>query len=100
MVAAAYTFVPGDVDEPSLPLRVWQGDSLTFLNLDVLDAHDVTSYGVDANGDPLFQSGSVNASSAAPVTGVEALPPGEYPFFCEVHGPVMEGVLVIEPALA
>ena len=72
------------------------GDSLTYTNAD-FDSHDVTSERLGPDGKPLFRSALMAPGQSGPVTGVENLEPGEYPFYCAPH-PWMVGTLeVIEP---
>ena len=48
----------------------------------------------DAPGPPRFDV-SVDFGHAAPIAGVEKLPPGAYDFICRVH-PFMKGKLIVE----
>jgi polyvinyl alcohol dehydrogenase (cytochrome) len=72
----------------------FSGGKLDFTNLDVVQ-HDVTSDQHGTDGRPLFQSKLIGLGEAAPVAGVEKLPPGSYGFFCTVH-PGMRGTLVVQ----
>src|SRR5688572_4435583 len=80
-----------------------KGDSLRFTNLDPLAGHDLDS---DTPG--LFSSPVVGNGASTPVTGVEVLEPGTYPFHCSLHSwmngtlqvgdiPSVGGVPPIEP---
>ena len=69
------------------------GGTLSLVNLDVFD-HTVTSVATDADGLPLFDV-RVAAGTSATITGIEALAPGSYAFFCKLH-PQMRGLLVVE----
>ncbi|MCA1832911.1 MAG: hypothetical protein ABR548_00560 [Actinomycetota bacterium] len=97
LTAAAYTYAPGDTDTPGLELHVFQGSQLVFVNADPLGAHAVTSEDTDTRGYPLFNADAINMGLAADVSGVSALAPGRYPFYCYVHAPSMTGVLVVDP---
>ena len=55
-----------------------QGGSITYHNLDVA-AHDVLSV------DGLFSTPLIGLGESTPVTGVEALAPGSYEFYCSLH---------------
>ena len=91
--AVAFTFVPGDDDTPSTPVRMVVGSGLLFSNLDVLAPHTVTSVATDASGAPLFTtSAPVPAGATSAVAGTGSLAPGVYQFFCRVHTQ-MRGVL-------
>jgi plastocyanin len=93
LTAVAFTFVPGDDDTSAAPLRVVQGSTLRFANLDVLAPHTVTAVATAADGTPLFDSGAPTAAGAtSTVAGVSSLAPGEYLFYCRVHTQ-MRGVL-------
>jgi plastocyanin len=93
LTAVAFTFVPGDDDTPSMPVRVVTGSNLLFSNLDVLAPHTVTAVATDAGGAPLFTTADPTpAGATSPVVGVASLAPGVYQFFCRVHTQ-MRGVL-------
>lgn len=93
LTAVAFTFVPGDNDTPSTPVRVVAGSGLLFTNLDVLAPHTVTALASDASGAPLFTSGDPTpAGATSRVIGVASLAPGTYAFYCRVHTQ-MQGVL-------
>jgi polyvinyl alcohol dehydrogenase (cytochrome) len=66
-----------------------KGDTLRLTNLDPIAQHDLDS---DAPG--LFSSPLVGAGQSTPVTGVQSLPPGSYPFHCSLHA-WMHGVLTV-----
>jgi plastocyanin len=72
----------------------FSGGGLDFTNLDVVQ-HDVTADQHGPDGRPLFQSKLIGLGEAAPVAGVQKLPPGSYGFFCTVH-PGMRGTLVVQ----
>jgi plastocyanin len=92
VTASAYTYLPGDVDEPRLPLSVTVGGRLVFANSDA-DFHTVTAVD-EVGGVPLFDSGAaIGLGEARDVAGVAALPPGSYIFFCTFHGSGMAGIL-------
>jgi plastocyanin len=61
-----------------------QGTSITYTNVD-LPLHDVIARQNGPDGKPLFASRLVSLGQSAPVLGVEALPPGSYPFTCSLH---------------
>jgi plastocyanin len=100
VTAIALTFVPGDLDEPRAPLELEKGKRLTFVSLDVLGYHTLTSVQLDAYGRPIFDSGEqIGPGQTAEVQGVEDLAAGSYLFFCVTHGlDIMAGRLdVTEP---
>jgi polyvinyl alcohol dehydrogenase (cytochrome) len=59
-------------------VTVQHGQSLSFTNLDV-PQHDVRA---DNNS---FGSELISTGQSGPVTGVEKLSPGSYPFYCSLH---------------
>ena len=83
--AAGNRFLPGDI-------TVTQGDSLTFANADV-QPHNVVSDATTKSG-PLFRSNVATTGQSADVSGVGALKPGTYPFYCSLH-PAMRGTLTV-----
>ncbi|HVF04145.1 MAG TPA: cupredoxin domain-containing protein [Frankiaceae bacterium] len=77
VLSVAQTYAPSDV-------QVARGSSLTLVNADA-DRHDITALDEDALGRPLFETPVLSPGQAAPVAGVESLPPDTYQFFCSVH---------------
>jgi glucose/arabinose dehydrogenase len=72
------------------------GDSLIYTNADVVE-HNVVADVLGPDGMPVFQSELASPGQSAPVTGVEKLDPGTYPFYCAPH-PWMVGKLeVVDP---
>jgi plastocyanin len=59
--------------------------------------HNVTSTQTGPDGNPLFKSATIS-SGTTPVNGTQFLGPGDYPFFCTVHGPSMSGTLHVNAA--
>jgi hypothetical protein len=99
MLATYYQYVPGQADGP-IPLEIEQGTSLEFVNLDPFGAHDVIALDLNEEGEPLFYAPPINSNEATEVGGVDALAPGDYGFWCSVHGAdLMSGTLTIVPAL-
>jgi plastocyanin len=68
-------------------VTIQHGQSLSFTNLDV-PQHDVRGN----NG--TFGSALISTAQSGPVTGVEALSPGSYGFYCSLHRN-MTGTLVV-----
>ena len=83
------SFYGGDVS-------IAQGEKITFTNLDTI-AHDVTASAKSGDGKPLFASAQVSTGGSAPVSGVEALPAGSYPYICSLH-PFMTGTITVTGA--
>lgn len=54
--------------------------------------HNVTASG-SFGGRPLFQSTTVDSGQTAAVNGTQYLAPGDYTFFCTIHGPSMSATL-------
>ena len=77
-------------------LTIDQGERVTFQNNDV-EAHDVTSKGMAADGSRLFKTPFVSGGQSAQVAGAEFLTAGSYGFFCSIH-PQMEGTLTVTTA--
>jgi uncharacterized protein len=77
------SFLPAELTLP-------RGSSLTYVSVDVpIDgAHVIVS-----RPSGLFRSNGITTGTS-PVFGVEALPPGRYPYVCQIH-PAMTGTLVI-----
>ncbi|MHB8671508.1 MAG: outer membrane protein assembly factor BamB family protein [Acidimicrobiales bacterium] len=86
----SFTFIP-----PAVPLTA--GSGLTYTNLDAV-GHNLISDGRHADGTPLFSSPAVVGTGVSvPVSGVELLGAGTYPFTCTIH-PFMHGQLVVVAA--
>ena len=98
-----YRYVPGPPTENpvvSNEVRVAEGGTLVFANLDPSAPHSLTEEVVEFGQQPRFDSGNVTDSGEADVVaGVETLSPGSYVFTCKLHETLMRGVLVIEPAV-
>jgi len=90
------TYYPGDDELVAPTLVVPKGAGLTLTNLDAFAAHGLSSDAVLPDGERLFTSGVLNFRGSAPVTGVETLPAGTYPFHCAVHEDNMHGTLVVQ----
>lgn len=60
------------------------------------DPHNVTSTATGPDGGALFRSETIGAASTTPVDGTQYLGAGTYPFFCTLHGPSMNGELIVE----
>lgn len=78
--------------EPT-PTTMASGDSLVFANADAVP-HNVQSRDRAPDGAPLFASETISGGESTPVTGVEQLAPGNYPFLCTLH-PQMAGTLAV-----
>lgn len=104
LVIAAFTYVPGQAGvfgqarQAAVPVIVDRGDTVTATNLDqgaAIGPHTITADQVDpATNVPVFDTRLIGFMESATVSGVQALPPGTYPFHCKVHL-FMRGVLVI-----
>lgn len=105
MVAIRSTYVPaidfyqGTTRKAQVEMRLSQGTGLLFKNLDS-DDHTVVSgeiYVHGASGDGKFTSepNSIRQNDPVIVPGIEFLPPGRYPFFCDIHAGLPSGVLII-----
>ena len=77
-------------------ITIHQGDTLTLLNLDPQQQHDLVSEDWH-NGSRRFESDAVPVGTPAEVRGVSVLPPSSYPFLCRLH-PEMIGNLHVQPA--
>jgi plastocyanin len=66
-----------------------RGGSATFTNLDPIQ-HDVVS-----TQPGLFSTPLIGIGQSTPVTGVEALAPGSYGFYCSLHAN-MTGTLTVQ----
>lgn len=97
IIVQGSTYVPGDsTGLVTVPATHARGNDLAFKNLDPLNAHSVTSEGyVPGTNDTvrLFDSGTRDYREVSAITGVAALLPGRYDFFCRIHGTGMRGVL-------
>ena len=102
LTAFAYDFYPGDSDAPSpQPLRVVEGGTLLFANMDPLDYHTVTSVDVDEGGTPIFGTArDIGIGQFETVAGIETVPARSEPyvFICSRH-PFMVGSLLIVQAI-
>ena len=100
--ALVYRYTPGETSENSIlggSTRMQEGGTFVFANADPSAPHTVTGPEFEDSGTYLFDSGEpIAAGEAATVQGVETLPPGSYVFMCKLHGNLMRGELVIEPA--
>ena len=96
VAAIALQYVPGDVRAPFIPVEMVEGGMLVFSNLDPLDWHNITSYGLDERGDFLFESELLGQGQSEILDGVDRLSPGDYRFHCRIHTG-MDGVLRIVP---
>jgi len=72
--------------------------TLASFNNDGTDAtHDVAAVKKGPDGQPLFKAGQIR-SGTTPVAGTQYLAPGDYKFFCTIHGAdVMSATLTILP---
>jgi plastocyanin len=77
---------PGDI-------IIFEGDTLTFTNLDHFEQHDLIALDYEA-GHPMFRAAIVAFGVSTPVNGVSALPPSTYPFQCSVHD-LMHGTIEV-----
>lgn len=94
VVSARFLYVPGDASVlPTPPLIIAAGDSLEHTNLDA-ELHNLASFDVGPDGQPLFRSELIGAGETASVP-VEDVPPGIYDFTCSIH-PFMLGTLRVE----
>lgn len=94
LTGSGHNYWPGDEDTPEGSLTITPGSSLSYLNLDEHD-HTLTSVRKKSRR-PLFDTGETATGETRSVTGVEALRPGRYPFFCLLHPEDMRGVLVVD----
>ncbi|MHB8511778.1 MAG: cupredoxin domain-containing protein [Actinomycetota bacterium] len=71
------------------------GQSLSFTNADT-QTHSLTATTVDANGNPIFDSGFQGIGQSGIVRGVDSLAPNHsgYSFACMMH-PWMTGTLIV-----
>jgi plastocyanin len=66
------------------------------VNLDAGIDHNFAIYDNPNRSQRFFQTGRF-AGVATNVYQVQALPPGKYYFQCDVHGPAMSGVFIVNP---
>ncbi len=62
--------------------------------------HDVTARVKGPDGEALFRSPTIDAGRTVAVRGTEYLAPGQYPFYCDIHGPEMSATLRVGPGNA
>lgn len=86
VVARGSDYIPGGYQNTGVVV-VPQGSDLEFVNGEAIDPpHTLTSTAVLADEfTPLFHSGVVNPRQRATVA-VSALAPGDYDFYCVLHG--------------
>jgi len=77
-------------------IRVRATEPLMFANLDPTASHNLVSVSFDGNGRHLFSTPLIGAGRTADVSGVAALAPGRYEFFCVPHSSSMTGILIVE----
>jgi cytochrome c oxidase subunit II len=79
-------------------IAVGQGSpiDLTVVNLDAGIDHNFAIYDNPNRTQRFFQTGRF-AGVATNSYQVQALPPGRYYFQCDVHGPAMSGVFIVNP---
>lgn len=86
------TFAPG-------PYLQDLGEVPQFVNPAAADApHNVTSTSKGPDGSALFRSKTIAAGDSTRVEGTQYLKAGSYPFFCTLHGPSMNGELIVQPS--
>jgi plastocyanin len=72
-----------------------RGEQLSYLNLDPISAHNVTSVKHRRRtGRPIFSSATIGVLRQTPVNGTAALRPGSYGFLCTLHV-FMTGTLTV-----
>lgn len=74
-------------------LSIRQGEQVMFANLDLINAHTITSWDL-IDGVPLFNTGDVAPRTVKTMTDVSSLPPGPYGYYCAKHIN-MTGTLVV-----
>lgn len=79
-------------------ITIVQGDTLTLVNVDPQQQHDLASEDWE-NGARKFESAAVGVGTPAEVRGVSTLAPSSYPFLCRLH-PEMRGNLHVQPVPA
>lgn len=72
------------------------GAQVTLVNADPVAPHDVRSRMLGPDRKPLFKSELAQAGEAVPVVGTENLSPGDYEFYCTLHGLMVGTLTVIE----
>lgn len=92
--AATVTAGPLPISYLNSDVTIAPGESLTFMNLDLVAPHDVTALDFGDNFQPLFRSETVGFGTTVPVVGAETLGGGTYPFICSIHSN-MEGTLTV-----
>ena len=65
-----------------------------LVNGDTLD-HNIQSRETDANRRPLFRSEFASSGGMASVIGVADLEPGDYEYYCTIHGGMSGTVTVV-----
>ena len=96
-LAATQTIVAQDNSFPASPFNTDQGAVVPFQNSG-FQQHNVTATATGPDGKPLFRSPTTNGGASNSVQGTQYLSPGDYSFFCTIHGPVMSGVLHVTSA--
>jgi plastocyanin len=95
------TFYDSETKEFTLvgpPVRVEQGGSIEFVNLDtaaVTNSHRIRSVKLRKNGRPLFQTGLVDGPDTATLS-VKRVKPGSYIYLCTTHAG-MFGTIEVTP---
>lgn len=94
VVSTGSRFVPGDASDPTSVVVV-QGGGLTYMNIDLVEDHSVTSDDIDTSGMRLFDSPRLRFRQSASVTGIASLAPGTYGFHCSIHESMRGDILVV-----
>ena len=98
-----YRYIPGDTTGSvpvSTEVRITEGGRLFLANVDASAPHTLTGEYQPLTGRYLFDTPyEVPQFEAAEVGGVSSLAPGAYVFFCKLHTNLMQGRLVVEPAV-
>lgn len=86
------------IDYAPDPIDINTGDSITFVNSDPVagEGHSFTQAVYPREVTPKFDTGVIKTGTSAEVTGISALPPGEYLIQCTVHA-AMRGHLFVHP---
>lgn len=102
-------YVPGS-DALGVPAVLIAGQTLQYLNMNTGLPHDLISDtcvtptgsyvamnggGACTGGVRLFASSVLGFNMQGPVARTNLLPPGDYGFYCSVHGPAMAGRLSV-----